>query len=131
MQQKTCETAKELNMKWKIEDIGVHCNILTTDNDPVGMGFPKPLVERLVKKHNESLAVSPTKLKALDTAIELLEEQNSKEQFVDGEGFYPVCVACGRTNVEHNMTKPIEDCSWVDHEETLASLKELATKLAY
>lgn len=48
-------------MKWKIEDIGVHTNILMDDgqsdmdSDPVAIGLPLALAERLVKLHNDDL----------------------------------------------------------------------------
>lgn len=50
-------------MKWKVEYItGNSCNVLLDDpklsdmgKEPVGMGFPKSLAERLVTLHNESL----------------------------------------------------------------------------
>ena len=49
-------------MKWKIEDVGVHCNILfdledvdISDAEAVGIGFPRTLAERLVKIHNDAI----------------------------------------------------------------------------
>lgn len=78
-------------MRWYVEDIGVHCNILIEDLSqpkdewaPVGMGFPKALAERLVKMHNEgqdSLIRENARLKkdldmvtkALDASATLLE----------------------------------------------------------
>lgn len=43
-------------MKWKVENVGPHCNILQEDNEPIGLGFPKyPLAERIVNMHNEAL----------------------------------------------------------------------------
>jgi len=48
-------------MKWKVEDIGVHANILfddgerDVDSEPVGVGFPIDLANRLVKIHNKAI----------------------------------------------------------------------------
>lgn len=48
-------------MKWKIEDISVHCNILfdggqsNVDSEPVSVGMPRALAERLVKLHNQDI----------------------------------------------------------------------------
>lgn len=48
-------------MKWKIENVGVHCNILlddgksNMDSEPVGLGFPPALAEKLVTAHNEAI----------------------------------------------------------------------------
>jgi hypothetical protein len=49
-------------MKWQVEYIGSQANILISDSeksvmdlDPVGMGFPIALAERIVKLHNEAL----------------------------------------------------------------------------
>ena len=46
-------------MKWQVEDIGVHCNILEDkpgvpkdDQAPIGMGFPRALANGIVDKHN-------------------------------------------------------------------------------
>lgn len=47
-------------MKWQVEDIGVHCNILEDkpgvhkdDQYPIGMGFPRDLAQGIVDKHND------------------------------------------------------------------------------
>ena len=49
-------------MKWQVENIGTHCNILEAksgvslvDQDAVGMGFPMRLAARIVKKHNDDI----------------------------------------------------------------------------
>lgn len=50
-------------MKWEVEYITPEsCNILVDDpalsndeKEPVGMGFPQGLAERIVKMHNESI----------------------------------------------------------------------------
>ena len=61
-------------MKWKIENVGVHCNILeddglsNMDSAPVGLGFPEALATRLVEKHNASLVVNfNSKIKCFDS----------------------------------------------------------------
>lgn len=51
-------------MKWKVEYItNESCNILVddpnlqdVDKEPVGMGFPMKLAERIVSMHNKTLA---------------------------------------------------------------------------
>jgi len=48
-------------MRWKIEDIGVHVNILMEDGKrdidsaPVALGMPRELAKRIVTLHNEAL----------------------------------------------------------------------------
>lgn len=49
-------------MKWVVEDVGTHANILeddgsgrTVDMPPIGMGFPLALAERLVTTHNDAV----------------------------------------------------------------------------
>ena len=51
------------NLKWYVEDIGVHANILQGDPDnpnidedtPVGLGMPLKFAQNIVNKHNEVL----------------------------------------------------------------------------
>jgi len=49
-------------VKWQIEDIGIHCNILEDkpginkdDQKPIGIGYPSNVAANIVKQHNESL----------------------------------------------------------------------------
>ena len=49
-------------MKWKIKDIGTHCNILIDDpNVPdedkklVGVGYPHHIAKRIVDMHNKDI----------------------------------------------------------------------------
>jgi hypothetical protein len=60
----------------------------------------------------------------LQRAIDAIKETCSN-QFVNVEGsFYPQCVACGRTNIEHNMGKKI-DCSYENNIELIEKLEAL------
>ena len=59
-------------MKWVVEDIGVHANILKYDPDkliedyePIGLGFPLNLAERIVKMHNEALETQAKEMELL------------------------------------------------------------------
>lgn len=64
----------------------------------------------------------------LQKAIDAIKEKNEKngDQFVDVEGsFYPQCVACGRTNIEHNMGKKIIDCSYENNMELIEKLESV------
>jgi len=58
-------------LKWVVEDVGVHANILNAKTEePIGMGFPSKLAESLVKKHNE----------AIDFLIFFIKELGSKHE---------------------------------------------------
>jgi hypothetical protein len=60
----------------------------------------------------------------LQRAIDAIKE-TCGNQFVEVEGsFYPVCVACGRTNIEHNMGKKI-DCSYENNTQLIEELESL------
>ena len=48
-------------MHWKIENLGVHCNILlddgknNVDSEAIAVGMPQGLAENLVERHNKAL----------------------------------------------------------------------------
>jgi len=56
-------------MKWKIEECGVHSNVLfddgqrNVDSEPVAIGMPLALAQRMVVIHNEALDALEAKLK--------------------------------------------------------------------
>lgn len=64
----------------------------------------------------------------LQKAIDAIKEKNGEldlVQFVYVEdSFYPQCVACGRTNIEHNMGKKI-NCPYENNIELIEKLESV------
>jgi len=63
----------------------------------------------------------------LQKVIDTIKEKNEKngDQFVYVEdSFYPQCVACGRTNIEHNMGKKI-NCPYENNIELIEKLESV------
>lgn len=52
-----------LELRWIVEDVGVHANILHINEEPIGLGFPVKLAYSIVKKHNETIELLMKEMK--------------------------------------------------------------------
>jgi len=58
----------------------------------------------------------------IEEAILVIEDRDEQYEEVE-DSFYPLCRSCGRSNIEHHMSKEFTDCKYVNRDAIIEKLK--------